>query len=190
MTNLYFEWASLIIVGRQQRNKDGRPDREYLASYIARPESSHQAPGLGPAIVLRSSIGGPLRRLSPSLRAPSSSIDMPPSASWAWKGLVNRGAGRLHGLGELQCRLAGRRMSFWLKLHAKGVPQGNQGPRPGVKGPGGCLASLERSIPPVTTPGSCQQASSHVMKLLPIVSFLQVRLLRPGTEAISNGADA
>lgn len=60
------EWASLIIMmEREQRDRYGRPDREYLATYIAAPESNHQAPGLGPAIVFRSSIGAPPRQLCP-----------------------------------------------------------------------------------------------------------------------------
>lgn len=54
------EWASLNIVEKEQRVICRRPDREYLTTYIAPPESNHQAPGLGPAIVFTSSIGAPL----------------------------------------------------------------------------------------------------------------------------------
>lgn len=54
------EWASFNIVDEEQRIICGRPDREYLTTYIAPPESNHQAPGLGPAIVFSSSIGAPL----------------------------------------------------------------------------------------------------------------------------------
>lgn len=59
-TNLDLNGQSLLLREDKQRNQDGRPDREYLATYIAPAESSHEAPGLGPGIVFRSSIGAPL----------------------------------------------------------------------------------------------------------------------------------
>lgn len=62
LTNVDLNGRALLLWKREQRDRYGRPDREYLATYIAPPESNHQAPspGLGPAIVFRSSIGAPL----------------------------------------------------------------------------------------------------------------------------------
>lgn len=62
----------------------------------------------------------------PSLGAPSSSIDLPPSASWAWNGLVQPwcwSPARAWRAPMSPRSLTSSKDELWLKLHAKEHPR-------------------------------------------------------------------